>query len=57
MNYEEEWDDDDDEREDIGGIWQVVRGKKATRKEHRQAYTDKNHGKRYGNRWEALEEK
>ena len=32
VNYEEEWMEDDDEGEDIGGIWHVVRGRKATKK-------------------------
>jgi hypothetical protein len=26
-NYEEEWDEGEEEGEDIGGIWQVVKGR------------------------------
>ena len=56
MNYEEEWDRDKDEGADIGGIWQVVRGRNTTRKEYGQTFADKNQRRRYSNRWEALEE-
>ena len=56
MNYEEEWEADEEEGADIGGIWQVVKGRKTARKELGRECMDKTSKRRYSNRWEALED-
>ena len=56
VKYEEEWAEYEEEGADIGGIWQVVKGRKTARKEHGRECGDKTPKRRYNNRWEALED-
>ena len=56
MNYEEEWEEEEEEGEDIGGIWHVVRGGRLPRNRKRQDTTGSTPRRRYKCRWDALEE-
>ena len=56
MNYEEEWEEEDEEGEDIGGIWQVVKGRRSSRKPTGQESTENKVKRTYKSRWDELEE-
>ena len=56
MNYEDEWEENEEDGEDIGGIWQVVKGRRMTKREQGQEWTGRTSRRTYENRWEALAE-
>ena len=55
MQYEEEWAEGEEEGEDIGGIWQVVSGKKTEKRRKELNWTGKNSRRTFASRWEELE--